>query len=534
MASHVSLSGNVTALVLSCLVFFGHGQLNPSGLHQELQDAQKALEAAGTSQSLAALKQWHPSKRVDVPDSSLKLSRLLAALNPAAAWQYALTSGLGPRRHQLGVRCHPQGLRSRQLSTVFAPPAATRIPSVLMVFGDQLKKQSKIADETLQKARKEQGDAVRRLEDAKQGLEETLAPLERAKAELERAEADHRAAEALLAEREESLDQANSAVENAQKEIDRARAEYSAWIEENPLEACGSTLADFGGTVAQAGGTALLTTLFGESKAERQAREAREEKAKSAQNERMSSAKTVESAEKLPEELPEKLLQKVKSPANDAASEVMKKTGQQLAQEEEKDSAEQRRRKEEAELESKRAEEEAKRQEEIKAAEDLDKQVRQKRDEGLLKLKGRRPMSLTDTMAMGALENVVKAAEQAGDKNLINNAIEARDKKKKEIEDNNKIAKLKLFESDLAQLGIKDDELATLNEAKLGRVFKKLMISQHVDITGGVRQKGVASSDELNAGYEIIRKIVRGDDIFEEPKEDEFFQKEAEGPKTPV
>mmetsp|Transcript_32292 Transcript_32292/g.53380 ORF Transcript_32292/g.53380 Transcript_32292/m.53380 type:complete len:430 (+) Transcript_32292:119-1408(+) len=325
-----------------------------------------------------------------------------------------------------------------------------------------------------------------------------------AKAAAEQAAAaeERAAAEKMLAERLATTQAAMAELKAAQAAVDSAADEQAAWEQENPLEATGKVAIEIGAVVGAELGTALLTSLFGESKAAREAREAEEAVEKAAVD---------KSARVQHKDDAERAVEEMAAPEKAAVEEAEKIAADKMAGE--KATSE------------KVAGEAADKVVVDNAAQSkgIDAELRRKRQEAEVALKNRRPRKLTETVSTAAADSALAAAAAAAEaaKNqggtgsglevVASWATEAREKLRVETERKEKFNRMSLFESDLTLLGLTIEEAVNVDEKSLRKAFRNRSLVLHPDMRAQRRAEdaeGIPSVYELNAAFEAVRKLL--------------------------
>ncbi|KAL1499542.1 hypothetical protein AB1Y20_011744 [Prymnesium parvum] len=160
-------------------------------------------------------------------------------------------------------------------------PPPRRTPPPCLLFGDELEQKRKECEAALAAAQElvalaaaaeaEAEALVSRRAAEVRAAQEKVREAEAAADRCLAAEAEGRAALAAAAAEREGKEEGVAAARAA---VDAAAAEQAAWEEANPLEAAGKAGVKVGGAIADVAANALLTTLFGESKASRERRAA--------------------------------------------------------------------------------------------------------------------------------------------------------------------------------------------------------------------------------------------------------------------
>ena len=193
--------------------------------------------------------------------------------------------------HALGVACHRAMPHPRRTYlTVMSFQEAAEIEAKRRTLRAELKK----AKQGVQAAMEAQDAAAEDMVGITKTVQAAIdrrtaaqAAAEKAAAEVQKVMSEAAAAEAVVSERVQAVKAAKEAVASVQAQLDAASEELAAWEEDNPLEAVSRAAGGIGGEIAKdvgsAMGKALLTSLFGESKSEREARLARERETVTAQ-----------------------------------------------------------------------------------------------------------------------------------------------------------------------------------------------------------------------------------------------------------
>ena len=388
---------------------------------------------------------------------------------------------------------HVSGFRTSILARRYRPACAVSFsahaPEVVMLFGDdefeakvksaqkQLDKAQKVADE----AASVQSDADNAAKEASKAALRARQAVVEAQAAAARAEKDQADAEAKAASKREAYDAAVRKVDEAAAMVAEAKQAQEQWERDNPLEAAGKVGlkvgVEVGGAAASTVGNALLTSLFGEPKSVREAKEAKR--------------RAAEEAQRKEEEAKAEQLRKEQAEAERIAAEA--------AAEAERINAE---------IAAKEAEKKAAKEAE---AAKIDDELRQKREEALKKLKTTRARPLTDALSSAAADAALAAAAAAagGDASW---ASEQRDKLAKEAAAKEKYNRMALFESDLQLLGLSLEHAVDLDETAVRKAFRERSKALHPDArTGNEDDDSVTAGPsvyELNAAYDAIRKLL--------------------------
>jgi hypothetical protein len=308
-----------------------------------------------------------------------------------------------------------------------------------------------------------------------------------AQKEADEAAAEMATAEEVVRDKETATEAAREQVKVAQWEVSEATEALAAWELANPVEAAGKLGAELGGEVASAFATGLLSSIFGESKSERLAREAQEEEARAA-----------ERAEK------ERAAQEAKAQAR--AAEERKAAAEAAAAKAAEEAA--------AAAEMIAAAEAAAAEEERKEAERIDAELREKREQAKATLKSKRSKKLTDLAVEGAFAAASAVAGSGDDEALSGVASWAekqREKARLQAEAKARTERILLFEADLELLGLSIADAPTLDEKTLRKAFRERSRDLHPDMRGqqdADTLKGVPSVYELNAAYEALREVL--------------------------
>ncbi|KAL3903320.1 MAG: hypothetical protein SGPRY_011726, partial [Prymnesium sp.] len=284
---------------------------------------------------------------------------------------------------------------------------------------------------------------------------------------------------------------AKSDLENAVGLVKEVEAEQAEWEAANPIEAAGKASVKAGGAIAEVAANALLTSLFGESKAAREEREAREAQEREARVSQEQEARSKPSA----------------SPSEEDGVQEEGQKGER-GEERGEEPDEERRVAPEAEAseEGEVGEEEEKGlEEEEKEPVDIDAELRRKREEAEEILRQRRPRPLSSTVATNTLDAALAAASEFGA--VASWASERREALRIETELQEKFNRLSLFEADLNLLGIElnEETVAELDEKKLRKAWKDRSRVLHPDVRAqrlAEETEGVPSVYELNAARE--------------------------------
>jgi hypothetical protein len=364
-------------------------------------------------------------------------------------------------------------------------------PTPLMIFGDEdLEVARKKAEEALAEvktledkaaaAKDEAAGAARNAANAALAARQAVVAAQAAAAA---AEADQAAASAELASKQVALDEAASNVASAAATLEAAKEAIAAWEKENPLEAAGKVGlkvgVEVGGAAAATVGNALLTSLFGEPKAVREAKEKAQAEKRAAE-----AAK----AEQVAKEKAGKERIAVEKAAAEAAAEAAAKAKEELA-------------------------EKARQEEKAAEATRVDEELRRKREEAEQKLKATRARPLTDALSQAAADAALAAAaaatEDSGRSGLggvASWASEQREKLAKEAAAKEKYSRMALFASDLELLGLRLEDAAELDEAAVRKAFRERSKALHPDAR--TEDAEGPSVYELNAAYDAIRKLL--------------------------
>ena len=377
---------------------------------------------------------------------------------------------------------HVSGFRTSILARRYRLPCAVSFsahaPEVVMLFGDdefeakvksaqkQLDKAQKVADE----AASVQSDADNAAKEASKAALRARQAVVEAQAAAARAEKDQADAEAKAASKREAYDAAVRKVDEAAAMVAEAKQAQEQWERDNPLEAAGKVGlkvgVEVGGAAASTVGNALLTSLFGEPKSVREAKEAKR--------------RAAEEAQRKEEEAKAEQLRKEQAEAERINAEIAAKEAEKKA--------------------AKEAE-----------AAKIDDELRQKREEALKKLKTTRARPLTDALSSAAADAALAAAAAAagGDASW---ASEQRDKLAKEAAAKEKYNRMALFESDLQLLGLSLEHAVDLDETAVRKAFRERSKALHPDArTGNEDDDSVTAGPsvyELNAAYDAIRKLL--------------------------
>ena len=385
----------------------------------------------------------------------------------------------------------------------------TQTTQVAMIFDerDAISEKMRAADDALEAAMEaavraaeakaaaanfsaERSSAVRKAEDF----------LRNARAALDAATTEKARAEAAAATAVTNAADADVAVTSAKEAATSVAAELQAWDSEHALESLGNTMVNVGADVASAAGAAagnaLLTALFGEPKAAREAREEKEnEKRKVKEEEANREAEEKKTAERALAERAAAAAAKAEAAAAAAAEaeaerKVVAEAAAAAATEAEAERA---------------AEEEA-------AREALDMEVRRKREAAEKALKERRARPLSEVAATSVVDAALAAAAAAGaGTNAEAWAAGRREELQNEAEVREKRSRLALFESDLQLLGLTMEGAEALDEKTLRRAFRERSRLLHPDMreqADAADLEGVPSVYELNAAFEAIKKIL--------------------------
>ena len=280
---------------------------------------------------------------------------------------------------------------------------------------------------------------------------------------------DKAAAELAIEETTLAARPAAEALAVARAEADAALAkivaEQAEWERENPMEFVGSAMGEAGiaiGSAALALGenvtASLLTSIFGEPKSQREAREA-----------------------------------EARAAAAAAAAEEARKAEEAAARD-----AEMRRRREEAQAQLK-----------TKRARPLSESIPTAAFDAALAA-----AAATARVAaqVAAERDGGEGAEGGGLGDAVASwASERRQSLKSEVEATEKLNRMKLFESDLELLGISLDDATELTSHSLRKAFRERSRVLHPDVRAQQRAEeleGVPSVYELNAAYDAVRKLL--------------------------
>ena len=280
---------------------------------------------------------------------------------------------------------------------------------------------------------------------------------------------DKAAAELAIEETTVAVRPAAEALEVARTEADAALAKIAAeqaeWEQDHPMELVGPAVGEAGiaiGNAALALGEnvtgSLLTSIFGEPKAQREAREA-----------------------------------EVRAAAAAVAAEEARKAEEAAARD-----AEMRRRREEAEAQLK-----------TKRARPLSESI----------ATGAFDAALAAAAATARVASQVAAERDGGEAAeggglgdaVASWASEQRQNLKSEVEATEKLNRMKLFESDLEMLGLSLDDATELTSHSLRKAFRERSRVLHPDVIAQQRAEeleGVPSVYELNAAYDAVRKLL--------------------------
>ena len=362
-------------------------------------------------------------------------------------------------------------LRARALQR----PHRCTTQRMLFSEGDRLAESKAKAQKNLEKVQAAAKEKQHLFAASEEELAQRKVLLKEAQTALERAMNEMNAAKHVHEKMAAEQQAAQADIDAAQAALDEATEEAETWARENPFEAAGDAFVSAGAEVAaasvEAAGTALLTSLFGEPKSVREAKE-KERAAKRAQQQ----------AER--EKAEREAAAKAQAVADKAAADAK--------------AAEERRAAEEAAA----AAEEARKAAE---AERIDADLRRKREEAKQQLKQQRDRKLSDTIATGLADAALGAL--GGDSEW---ATERREKLAREAQTREKLNKLSLFEPDLELLGLRLEDAAELDEKALRKAFRVRSRELHPDAAIGRESElqGVPSVYELNAAFENLKKLV--------------------------
>jgi len=375
-------------------------------------------------------------------------------------------------------------------------------------------------------------EGAQRLEDAQgaatraaageQKAEEALegvAEVARAKAEVAAAanakaaaaKAEQTSAEKVVAEWAAAAQAAAADEAAAEAAIKAAAADLVVWEQANP----GAALAGAGTAALADAGTALLSSLFGDPKSVREAKE------------KAQAVEAAEAAAKQPAEPSEEDATAAQAAAEATAlkAAAAARAAAETAAAEAKAAAV---RAAEAEAAVERATAERAAAEEEAAAREAaarDAELRRKREEAQATLRTRRARPLSESIsaaATGAVLNAAAATAAAAATNeeggvgdglgkVATWVAQERERLRVEADAKERHGRLSLFEADLELLGVTLDEAVGMDEKRLRRAFRDRSRVLHPDVRdqrSAEELAGVPSVYELNAAFEVLKKLL--------------------------